>query len=375
VSLIHIESMGPYPDNFDLMPTSGAVRKITDGNGYAYDSTSTRWGYGKRLKCTFSPSSDLGLVPNGGGPAYNLGSPGSDDVLVGFAFRMDTEINRVPVCGLFDAFGNCLLSISTTELGYLIAYGPYQVGSGSTSSPVTLGIGTSFPMAKDTWYWVEAQLGEDICKVWINGQLVIDFSGSFSPVTGWAGYSWLPTDLCLGGSGNGAQGQIRDRGKRSYQDLYIAIKDGSGVTDRLGDSRVAIIWPTSIDANTGYASTGGSTVADRLGSASFDGDTTYYEADDLNDNLSLSSTDSVPSTPIVVHGVEVTSISRKTAAGDRSTKAVVKISSTTYLADIENVMTEAYSVNRGIFEEDPSTTAAWTKSGVEAASFGEKITA
>lgn len=155
-------------------------------------------------------------------------------------------------------------------------------------------------------------------------------------------------------------------------DIYILDDAGSRNNDFLGPVRVATLVPDGAGADADWTPSAG-TNHEAVDELDPDDDTTYVESATTGDqdrhahgNLAATVTD--------VHGVSVGICSRLTEAGVMPIKAVAYDGTTEAVgADIAPVFSADYIWNDTVFEDHPSSAAAWTPAEVNAGEFGFKI--
>ena len=159
-------------------------------------------------------------------------------------------------------------------------------------------------------------------------------------------------------------------------DLYISDMTAEATPTAMGPSRITLVTPTGTDTNVGFAPGGGAAnvVAAVAGTAPA-GDSTYAEADNIDDTLLVTSTDTLPSEITTVRGVALTSRQSKTDGASRSLTHVMKVGGVEYEAFDPILLTESVNMVQTIFELNPASTAEWDISEVNDAAFGVKVTA
>ena len=154
-------------------------------------------------------------------------------------------------------------------------------------------------------------------------------------------------------------------------DLYICNDSGTVNNDFLGDIKVTAHFPDSDGAHTDFTpSTGTShyaTVDESLISES-----DYNDGDTLNDIDSYGIT--AASDLGTIHGIQVVSCAQNPDVGTRKIKTVVRSNSVDYVGSNEETLSNTSSILKEVFETDPDDSAAWTKTKLDAAEFGIKIT-
>lgn len=157
----------------------------------------------------------------------------------------------------------------------------------------------------------------------------------------------------------------------TIDDLYICDGTGTANNSFLGDVRVDVVLPTAAGANTGM--TPNSAVANYtcVDEATANDDTDYVSSSVSGTKDTYTFAD-ITHTPVAIFGVQVNMTARKDDAGARSICSVVRSGG----ADTDGTsqaLSTSYALYRQIIEQDPNTSAAWTKTGFNAAEFGEKV--
>lgn len=152
-----------------------------------------------------------------------------------------------------------------------------------------------------------------------------------------------------------------------YDDIYVCDGLGASHNDFLGDVRVIPLVATAAGTNTALTSSGGAnhTAVDELPYSAADyvsgtaGKDTYVMAD-------------LPSGVAAIHGVKVKAIAKKTDAGARSLKTIVRSAGTDYASSAVALGTSD-SVISAIHQVNPATGAAWTVPNVNAMEIGAEV--
>lgn len=237
-------------------------------------------------------------------------------------------------------------------------------------SNATIGASAAGVLTVNTWHYIEVYLkchdtlGEVIVRV--DGNVVIDLSGSPSAVdtNGGTGFTnWL----YLGG--------IKNFADVLYDDLYICSPAGTRNNGFLGDVRVDAYVPDGDGASSGFSrSAGGSNYA-LVDDATDDADTTYVYAAAVStkDTYAIAN---MSHTPATILGVQATAMARRTDVGWRAACLVCRSGGTDYDSGT-HALAQTYNGESAIWETNPSAASPndWTKSALDAAQFGLKVTA
>jgi hypothetical protein len=156
-------------------------------------------------------------------------------------------------------------------------------------------------------------------------------------------------------------------------DLYICDATGGVNDDYLGDVRIACLFPTGAGNSTQYTPSAGSNWQN-VDDATPDGDTTYNESSTTS-HVDLFATSNLPTVPTGnVKGVQFLTYDRKTDAGARTLRHVVRTNSNDYeSANITQLDTYLYNITER--DVNPNTSAAWTESQVNGMEIGYKLQA
>lgn len=147
----------------------------------------------------------------------------------------------------------------------------------------------------------------------------------------------------------------------------------------LGHIRYAALEPTGNGNSSVLVGSDGNSidnyllVDDGATSINHDGDTTYVQSPTVGakDTYAM---ENMPTAPLVIYAVIPVLIAKKTDAGTRGIKSVVRRSVTDYDGATEQFLGTSYDSYRQVMGEDPSTGVAWTQSGVDAMELGVKVT-
>ena len=162
---------------------------------------------------------------------------------------------------------------------------------------------------------------------------------------------------------------------RSFQDLYVADSTGSGVVSWLG-ADTYVVEPEQSSSDTAEWLTRG-TSSDGAVVNSADGDTTYVYTRALTANQTYTQNNYKlwPAAITNIAAVKISSVARCTSVSaaikhvyENSDNVITPMSAALPL-------TAAYKMRSTQFEQNPATSAAWTKEDISAGSFGVQSTA
>ena len=152
----------------------------------------------------------------------------------------------------------------------------------------------------------------------------------------------------------------------------IDISDLHIANDHVGDKRVLYLTPNGAGNYTDFAFTGGASNYESVDDAAQDGDTSYVSSATVTDQDSYTLAN-LSAGPAIFAAAPVF-CSKKTDAGTRSFKPLLRISSTDYLGtEVSPGTTYGYSIDPQLVS--PATATAFTISEINAMELGEEITA
>lgn len=297
----------------------------------------------------------------GGGAAYNAGTSGSGNLLstpqrltqnengIGFYAKFSTApSSTLPFLRLFDASSNAHYSLRLNSSGNVLAY-----NSGDSNLRVT----STASITDGAYHWVEVRFS-------------------------YTNYVSLYIDNVLQGTGanSASDGVIVSLSFLAISSVAITIDDlivydtttGSPTTTSnfpLGARQITVLRPTS-DAAVGFATTSsGSTHYNLVNDVSPDGDSSYVE-DGTSGDQDLYGLSSL-SASTTITAVMLNTYWDNPYGGTINAYGICK-SSSTQSAGTSTAVPLSYATNQWSFPVDPNTSAAWTVSGLNAATFGFK---
>jgi hypothetical protein len=233
---------------------------------------------------------------------------------------------------------------------------------GGTSSGVQIAASVPNAMPASVWHYVEASatISDTVGEVHVrlNGVEVLSFTGD----TQFGGTSTL-IDTVGWANGFSQSGY--------FDDVYICDDTGSApFNDFLGDVRVVTLTPTGPGSNTGLVPSAAPnwscvdeipySATDYVSSATPGAKDTYATA-----NLPAGTTD--------VYAVQLNTVAKKSDAGPRNLKNVVRSGGTDYSDGTAQVMASSDNSYRSLRLTDPATGASWTVAGVNAMEIGVEV--
>lgn len=275
---------------------------------------------GFAYKCSEVPS-DLGLVA-GGTPIFN--------------FNDSANAVQLQLCA--DASGNVIAKRGTAT----------TIGTGNGNRKIV----------SQAFHFIECEIVVSdtvgVFKVWIDDVLVINLTGIDTAQT--ANINIGSISIPMIGS---------QEGQYEFDDLYVT--DGT----RLGDHTIVSLSPTADTADKDWVPNSGVTNYTQVDDVVSDLETTYLQATTVGD-LDFYNLADLPAGLDVIKAVAPVLYSRKTDAGTRVTRAVIK-SNTDILNGPNKSETASYVVQQFIQETDPQGGGAWTAARVNAVQLGIEV--
>lgn len=335
MALLYVDGfeMGDFALRYSKMVLSAAIA----------GPTNTRFNLGKYL--TGSGST---------GDTCTRGIPAATRAIVGFAFYM-TANDGVRECATMwgDSGVTEHMTLRPMTNGALALYR-------GTTTQVAVTAGGLIPL--NTWVYIEFSTTISdtvgVAKVRLNGTEVLSFTGDTRN-----GGTNQTIDM-VGLYYNGA-------GSWRFDDYYISDDTGPAPwNDFLGDVRVVTLSPNGPGNSTGLTPS----VAPNWGCV----DEQPYSATDYVSSSVAGTKDTyacadLPAGALTVYGVQVNTIAKKSDAGARSLKNVVRVSGTDYSDAVAQVMATTDSSYRTMRAVNPATSAAWTPAVVNAMEIGVEV--
>lgn len=150
-----------------------------------------------------------------------------------------------------------------------------------------------------------------------------------------------------------------------FDDFIIWDDGGSFCNDFLGPQRILTQFPTGDTAQADFAKNGAATGYGCISEVPPDADTTYISSATIADKSEFT-LPTLPPELVTIAAVFVPVMARLDDAGVGNVK-VSMVSGASVLAGTDNPLTTSYQYYKSSFDHDPDTSAAWTKSGLEAA--------
>ena len=220
------------------------------------------------------------------------------------------------------------------------------------------------------WYYLEleffANSSSGFANLYVNGELAVSYSGSTTNDLGDIG------ELFFGSTRGSGAANITTH---TFDDVYVCDSTGSVNNSRRGDCRVELLRPSATVVNnfdlvgSSPAATAHASVRDASG---VDSDITAISSNTTAERATFTSDDTLSEVPRNIYGVGLLHVTRKTGAGAPTIKGVV-ISDASESVGSAAPTYDAYTADRHLVELDPDGAIAWTRTAVEAATFGVEI--
>jgi hypothetical protein len=280
--------------------------------------------------------------------------------IVGFSFRtslLPPSAAKV-LASLIDA-GTVQCSLMLNVDGTLsVVRGVSTALTSGTSVTAVVATATNYVEWKCT---IADSIGANTCKVRLNGSDIITVATSQdtkSTANATANQVFIGTNNAAGSSGNW-----------DYDDLYICDGTGSVNNDFLGDVKGVTSLPAGAGNSTQFTPSAGSNYQN-VDDAAPDDDTTYNESSTVG-HVDSFATAPLTATPTTIHGVAVSINVKKTDAGTANVACSIRSGGTTYFGTT-TALTTTYTYVTHVWETDPATGVAWTRSGVDSSEAGYK---
>lgn len=331
-----------FVDSFQHYATADTLKKWTSWNSSTtIDNSGGRGGRGS--------------VYNNAGYLTKALPAASANVIAGFAYKLSQVISSGdPFFGIGQSSGSDFILICLNADGSISVR---RVGGGSGF------IGTSRPgvIATGLWNYIEIKAvchaSAGTVEVRVNGVTEINLTAQNTNPSGSGAY----TSVALGSPYGGLNGC------RGYSgDFYICDTAGSSNNDFLGDIRVDAYMPSSEGVTQQFTPTPSGTHYSTVDEAN--PNTTDYVTGSAGQTELFGYTD-VANTPTTIFGVQACSAVNASDAGAASVRNVAHIGSTNYSGSVLALSTSQRYLSE-VWGTSPATSAAWTKTEINAAQFG-----
>lgn len=280
----------------------------------------------------------------------------NDTWIVGFAYYYNKTTNiEEPILQLFDgATVQCAVNLQCN--GELQA----RKSAGGTS----IGFTTGARIRAGVWNYIEVKIKVNATTgtvdIRVNGVSVMSVTGKNTDQAA----SGQATKIALCGASSGNQS--------TFDDFYVCDKSGSNNNTFLGGQKVTTLFPTGDSGTNQWTPSSGSNHFDRVNENPHDSSTTYLSDILTGDTEEFNYADT-GSEVTLIKGVLVNTVFETDSALPFSVKNHVN-SGGTSSDDAGTAGTNGtYDTASFLVESDPNTTALWTKTNLDAALFGVKV--
>lgn len=335
-----------FCDSFDHYATADILNKWT-----AFETTSTGQsigsGNGRRSGNAWTCTTNLrGLLKAVSGSPTTL--------IVGGAVYLPSLPSTVAVLGLWEG--------ATIHVQVRVkADGALEV----TRNTTVLGTSSAGVVSAATYFFLELKATihdtTGAYEVRVNGANVLSGTGA---------------DTRNGGTGVITQVNVNSAvANMRLDDFYICDTSGSANNDFLGDVRVDAYLPNGNGNSSQFTGSDADSTDNYLlvDDSAPDGDSTYVQSSTSGHKDTYTFAD-MTHTPSTIHGVQINMTAKKDDAGSRSIASVTR-SGGSDTDGTTQALSTSYIDYLQIVEQDPNTSAAWTKTNFNSAEFGHIVAA
>lgn len=166
-------------------------------------------------------------------------------------------------------------------------------------------------------------------------------------------------------------GSSLNLGNCDIDDVYICDGTGSANNGLLGDVMVSVLRPSGAGNSTGWTPSAGSNYQN-VDETTSDGDTTYNSTATPG-AVDLYALDDLAANPGAIKGLQWNAMIRKDDASSYVLNRVIRTGGVDYTGSTSIAPNTTYVNYHEIFDVNPGTSAAWTKSEVDALQAGVKL--
>lgn len=290
-----------------------------------------------------------------------------DAGILGCAVRFDTTVNtyKAAIFVLFD-------TVSNVQMGLLVNNdGTFSVFRGSDSN--ILGTST-FAITGNQYHYVEFKwkiansIGSSDVIVKVDGTTILTLSSATDTQATSNAYATHYQISGINGLASSGSGNFY------IDDHYFIDLTGSVNNTFLGIVRVQTLYPNGNGNSSGFTGSDGNSVNNYQ-----QVDETSISTSDYNDGTAVNQKDTYTFTDTnaatsTILGVTINHVSLRTDTDARSVVPVIRHSSTDYDGSSQSLTASAAHF-QSVHETNPGTSSGWTKSDVDAAEFGLKVSA
>lgn len=286
--------------------------------------------------------------------------------VLGVALMCATSVNyKGNIFVLFDTTANVQMGLQLNTDGTFSVY--------RTSNANILGTST-FAITGNQWCYIELKwkisdsISSGDVEVYVDGTNILSIaagSDTKNTANAYATHYALGGDTPTVGSGSTTN--------KYWDDHYCIDLTGTTNNAPLGSVRVQTLFPNGNGTHSDFTGSDGNSVNNYQ-----QVDETALNVADYNDGTAVNQIDTYAftdtvSTTSVVKGAQVNWIANKTDASSRSVAPVVRHSSSDYVGSNQALATNNLWYAQ-VYETNPGTSSGWTKSDLDAAEFGLKVT-
>jgi hypothetical protein len=160
-----------------------------------------------------------------------------------------------------------------------------------------------------------------------------------------------------------------------FQDIAICDVTGSAPMNGIhNEGRVRLITPNGEGDTNNWTPSTGTDNAALVDEIPNNGNTDYNSSTAVND-IDLYTLTDLPVTPTTIYGVTVANMVAKDDAGTDHAASIVKTGGTVFVGSDVTISSATFVKVLHLWEANPNTTSAWTKSEIDALQAGIKRTA
>lgn len=332
-------------DGFDWLGTTGGSTDL----GYFYTVVGT-------FGTTASSRTGAAALSYVGVPTGYLEKliPFSGKAIVGFGYQNGATLtNAREVMALHEG---------TTAHLTLVVNGSKQVAVYRGTIAGTL-LGTSTATIPDnTWVFLEMRASihdsTGTVEVWMDDVLILNLTAQDTQNGGTGALDRIR----LGRLTNNVAANV------VLDDFYVADDSGSGVTAPLGSAvRVDCVLPTGAGSSTQFTASAGSNY--QCVDETPPNEDTDYVSTSTAGHVDLYAMGDLPVTPTAIKATMVCAVARKDDVGSRTLRTKLKSGGTTSNG-ASNALAITYAGIADMYEVDPNTGSAWTKTAIDAMEVG-----
>lgn len=348
-----------FTEGFDWTLTQSDLityNKWLDRNGVACGNTggNLRFGTGSGNYLTYSVRTNFLRRALGSNLAAGC---------IGFAVMHTTAASyKGCLMTLYDTTSNVQMGLMLNADGTLSVY---------RSTGATILGTSSFAITGNVWYYIEFKwkiansISSGDVEVYVDDTNVLTVAAASDTQNTANAYA---THFQIAGNDPGSSGS----GNVYYDDIYVIDFSGSVNNARLGPMRIQTLLPSGNGNTSNFTGSDGNSVNN------------YQQVDDVslgvsdyNDGASVGDKDTYAfadslSTTSTIKALTINYVAAKTDASARGVKPVVRHSSTDYDGTEDTLATNALHYQH-VYETNPGTSSGWTKSDIDNAEFGMKV--